>query len=251
MTMTATPVDSIEPIRRSEAQALAATENERVLGLLASLGEEEWSKPTDCTGWDVRALAAHVLGGMESFCSVRQLVHVMRAARKEAGGGSFVDAMTAVQIRERAGLSHADLLDRLAEAGPRSARFRSRTPALFRAMPMKEELLSGETETWKMGYLLDTILTRDTWMHRVDLARATGRELVLSAEHDGRIVADAVAEWARRHGQPFTLTLTGPAGGTFTKSSGGVSITLDAVELCRIFSGRGTGGGLLDQEVPF
>ncbi len=64
-----------------------------------------------------------------------------------------------------------------------------------------------------MGYLLDVILTRDPWMHRVDIARATGRDLVLTPEHDGRIVADVVAEWARRHGQPFTLTLTGPAGG--------------------------------------
>jgi hypothetical protein len=118
-------------------------------------------------------------------------------------------------------------------------------------MAMKQELLSGKTESWKMGYLLDTILTRDAWMHRVDIARATGRELALTAEHDGRIVADAVGEWARRHGQPFSLELTGPAGGTFTRGSGGEAINLDAVELCRIFSGRGVGGGLLTHEVPF
>ena len=31
----------------------------------------------------------------------------------------------------------------------------------------------------------------------------------LTAGHDGRLVADVVTEWARRHGQPFTLTLTG------------------------------------------
>ncbi len=116
---------------------------------------------------------------------------------------------------------------------------------------MKQELLSGKTEPWKMGYLLDTILTRDTWMHRVDIARATGHDMVLTAEHDGRIVADAVAEWARRHGQPFTLELTGPAGGSFSQGSGGEAIRLDAVELCRIFSGRATGDGLLTQEVPF
>ena len=79
---------------------------------------------------------------------------------------------------------------------------------------MKEEV-GGEQETWRMGYLLDVILTRDPWMHRVDIARATGRELELTPEHDGRIVADVVAEWARRHGQPCTLTLTGPAGGEF------------------------------------
>jgi hypothetical protein len=114
---------------------------------------------------------------------------------------------------------------------------------------MKEEV-GGRPETWRMGYLLDTILTRDPWMHRVDIARATGRDLVLTSEHDGRIVADVVAEWARRHGQPFTLTLTGAAGGGFARD-GGDHITMDAVEFCRILAGRAPGSGLLDQEVPF
>jgi hypothetical protein len=117
-------------------------------------------------------------------------------------------------------------------------------------MPMKEEV-GGKSETWRMGYLLDVILTRDPWMHRVDIARATGRDLVLTPEHDGRIVADVVAEWARRHGRPFTLTLTGPAGGTFVAGNGGESITVDAVEFCRTLAGRADGSGLLTQEVPF
>ena len=102
-----------------------------------------------------------------------------------------------------------------------------------------------------MGYLLDVILTRDTWMHRVDIARATGRALVLTPDHDGRLVADVVAEWARRHGRPFTLSLEGPAGGVYTSGAGGEAIALDPVEFCRILSGRGQGTGLLTQQVPF
>lgn len=249
--MMITSVDDIRPIDRAEARALATVENERVLNLLKTLSEDEWTRPTDCTDWNVRAVAGHLLGGAEGFTSPRALVHMMRAAKKAAGGGSFVDGMTAVQVRERAELTHAELLGRFADAAPRSTRFRARIPAALRAMPMKQELLSGETETWKLGYLLDIILTRDTWMHRVDIARATGRELVLTNDHDGRIVADAVAEWARRHGRPFTIELTGPAGGIFTGGSSDEAITIDAVELCRIFSGRATGDGLLDQEVPF
>jgi hypothetical protein len=106
-------------------------------------------------------------------------------------------------------------------------------------------------ETWRLGYLLDTIFTRDTWMHRVDIARATAAPLVLTSVHDARIVADVVAEWTRRHRQPFTLHLVGPAGGTFTHGTGGEDITVDAVEFCRILSGRAAGAGLLTQEVPF
>jgi len=251
MRMTLRPVGDIQPINRSEAKVLAAAENDRMLDVLRSLSEAEWCAPTDCPAWDVRALGGHILGGMEGFSSFRRLIHMMRAAKKEAGTGSLVDGMTAAQVRERADLSTAELLRRLAEAGPRSAVFRSRLPAPLRAMSMKEELLSGKTEKWTMGYLFDTILTRDTWMHRVDVARATERDMMLTPEHDGRIVADAVAEWARRHGRPFTLELTGPAGGTFVHGYGGELITLDAVEFCRMLSGRASGTGLLAQEVPF
>jgi hypothetical protein len=100
------------------------------------------------------------------------------------------------------------------------------------------------------------ILTRDPWMHRLDLARATGQDLVLTADHDGVIVADIVAEWARRHGQPYRLELTGPAGGNWSSGIGGEEIVMDAVDFCRIVAGRpgsvgGKSWGLLTTQVPF
>ena len=79
--------------------------------------------------------------------------------------------------------------------------------------------------------------------------------LVLSAGHDARIIADVVADWARRHREAFTLNLTGPAGDTYT--SGGATSqahTLDAVQFCRILSQRDDPSarqGLLAQRVPF
>jgi hypothetical protein len=109
----------------------------------------------------------------------------------------------------------------------------------------------GPAERWRLGHVFDVILTRDTWLHRVDLARATERPLELTAAHDGRIVADVVAEWARRHGEPFALHLTGPAGGRFVHGGGGPELSLDAVEFCRILSGRAPGEGLLTRQVPF
>ena len=74
MNMTAIAVDDVRSINRSEARGLAATENERMLDLLCSLTADDWSKPTDCPAWNVRALAGHVLGGMEGFCSVGRLI---------------------------------------------------------------------------------------------------------------------------------------------------------------------------------
>ena len=93
-------------------------------------------------------------------------------------------------------------------------------------------------------------------MHRADIAEATGRPMVLTAEHDGRIVADAVAEWAARHGQPFAAELTGVAGGTFVQGdaddAAALHLTMDAVALCRALSGRPAAtDGLLAVQVPF
>ena len=89
-------------------------------------------------------------------------------------------------------------------------------------------------------------------MHRVDITRATGRELVLTPDHDGMLVADVVAEWAQRHGRPYRLRLTGPAGGSWRgRARGDSDHELDAVEFCRVLSGRGQGAGLLAEQVPF
>ena len=173
----------------------------------------------------------------------------MRAGGKRKGDGPFIDGLTAEQVDRTAGLSTGELIDRLEAAGPVAARWRARR-RLMRHIPIKDEI-DGEKETWQMAYLVDIILTRDTWMHRSDIAKATGQPMELTREHDGRIVADAAAEWARRHGQPCTLHLTGPAGGTFTQGEGGEEITIDAVDFCRILSGRGSGDGLLAQQVPF
>jgi uncharacterized protein (TIGR03083 family) len=250
--MTTTPVETIAPITRAEVEGPARTEYARVADQLRSLAGDDWSKPTDCPSWDVRAMAGHSAGMMATFTGYRTLMRAMSAATKAAkrSGEPMIDALTAKQVADHADLSISELIDKIDQVGPRAARWRATRPGLFRRMPIKEDV-SGETETWRMGYLLDLILTRDPWMHRVDIARATGRDLQLTAEHDGRIVADVVAEWARRHGRPFTLTLTGPAGGTYVSGDNGEHITIDAIEFCRTLSGRATGAGLLSQQVPF
>jgi len=250
--MTTTRIETIPPITRSEARELAATEYARLVDQLRSLSTEDWGKPTDCPLWNVRDIAGHNLGMMADFTSLRTLIPRMRATTKKAKstGEPFIDVMTAMQVADNATLSTGELIARVEQIGPKSARWRTGAPRLFRRMPMKQAF-AGATETWKMSYLLDTILTRDPWMHRVDIARATGRDLELTSGHDGRIIADVVAEWARRHGQPFTLALTGPAGGYFTAGDTGEQITLDAVEFCRTVSGRTQGDGLLTQQVPF
>ena len=248
---TATRVEGHRPIGRPESVALARTETSRMVALLRDLRPSDWSRPTDCTDWDVRDVAGHVLGMTETFTSLPLMARTMiGASRAQRPGTPFIDTMTARQVRANAGLTTGELISRMGAAGPVQARWRG-SRRLLRAVPMPNELHDGTTETWRFAFLLDVVLTRDTWMHRVDVATATGRPLELTAAHDGRLVADVVAEWVRRHGQPVRLHLTGPAGGEFTHGDGGEELTLDAVEFCRTVAGRLPGEGLLAQEVPF
>ena len=120
----------------------------------------------------------------------------------------------------------------------------------------ERQLVAGHLERWTFGYLIDVILTRDPFMHRLDIHAATGLPARITAEHEGRIVDDVVQEWADRHGKPYTLDLTGPAGGHWS-SGDGEAIHLDALDFCRIISGRPATAtkveptGLLTTAVPF
>lgn len=241
-------------LNRTVAMRLAAEEYDRVVAQLRDLGPEDWTRPTDCPAWDVRRLAAHMLGMAEMAASLREQIRQTRAAKR--AGGVFIDALTAVQVAEREHLTPAQILERFAVVGPRAARARKRVPGFVRRRAMPEAQPVGgrpdsPVERWTLGFLLDVILTRDPWMHRTDIASATGAPLSLTGEHDGVLVADVVQEWAARHGRPCSLVLTGPAGGAWSWGSGGPTMELDAVEFCRALSGRGAAEGLLGVDVPF
>jgi hypothetical protein len=112
------------------------------------------------------------------------------------------------------------------------------------------DLPAPYTKRLPLGWLTDVCYTRDTWMHRVDIAVATRRTVAVSAEHDGRLIADMVAEWATLYDFPFDLELTGPAGGRYRKGAGGERAVVDAVECFRVLSGRAPGSGLLSHPMP-
>ena len=91
-----------------------------MLELLRSLDAEDWTKPTDCPAWDVRAMAGHIVGMMETFGTFKEFRHVMWAGRKAAGDGPQIDGITAVQVADRADLTTAELVDQAAEFEGRS-----------------------------------------------------------------------------------------------------------------------------------
>ncbi|MGZ7023726.1 MAG: maleylpyruvate isomerase family mycothiol-dependent enzyme [Ilumatobacteraceae bacterium] len=237
-------------IRRREARVLAEEEFKRFADLVDSLSDHEWTLPTECTAWDVRKMALHVLGSGDAQASFPQFVHQLRRGvplNKEIDSHHWVDGMNELQIRERSHLSNAELVTQLAAVGPKAVKGRWRTPPPMRYLPIPFGPPIGWTS---LKYLLDVGFTRDVWAHRIDICVATGRDMQLTADHDGRLTADIVAEWAAIHGQPFELILEGPAGGKYSQGTDGERVEIDAMEFIRVLSGRLPGTGVLNNPLP-
>jgi len=237
-------------IKRPEARVLAEEEFVRFAATVAALTPQEWATDTDCTEWDVRKMALHVLGSGDAQASVREFLHQLRKGmpvNKEIDSHHWVDGLNELQIRERDHLSNEDIVAQLEAIGPQAVKGRWRTPPPMRFLPLP----FGPPIGWApLKYLLDVGFTRDVWAHRIDIHAAIGRQMHLTADHDGRLVADIVGEWASVHGQPFELVLEGPAGGKFSQGVDGERVEIDALDFIRTLSGRLTGTGVLSHPLP-
>ena len=224
----------------SAARTNLTAEYAALVTLVDGLGPEQWRAPTECTGWTVRHMVAHLAGSAECGARTSALVRhygyaFVRSARAPQ---TFVDHMCVSQIAAREGLSGPELaadLRRWAADTPGRA---ESTPALVRRIPLPA--VAGGPPGARMSWFLDVISTRDVWMHRVDLARALGVErdvTVAEAEAVRQVVRDLDTAW---DGPSLDLVLTGPGGGQFRLGDGDpvATVTEDAVALMRLLSGR-------------
>ena len=236
---------SIPSLTHTEAAEMAAVELERFLALVESLAPADWEQPTACPLWNARQIVAHVTGAAASYARWSQFKRqtspfVQRPYRQ--AGFSLLDALNQIQVDDRSAATPAALIAELREVGPRATATRKRLPAIVRAIRLPLPLLG----VVPIGYLTDLIYTRDMWMHRLDICRATGRELVQTAGHDGRITALVVRDLARKltpklAGQAVAYELTGLAGGSFRlgeNASPIARITMDVLDFHLHASGR-------------
>ena len=73
---------------------LAATEYERVAALLDQLEPAQWAAPTDCPGWDVRAMAGHMLGMAQMAATVPEMARQQLASQRRSQHGPAASAST-------------------------------------------------------------------------------------------------------------------------------------------------------------
>ncbi|HEX3196666.1 MAG TPA: maleylpyruvate isomerase N-terminal domain-containing protein [Propionibacteriaceae bacterium] len=227
--------------------AITAEENRRLGALLVDIKPDQWSLPTDCTRWDVRAIVVHLIATAEAQASAIEFVPqavVGSRLTKQIGGIYPVDGLNEAGLRARRHLKPDELPKLWSSVAANSLRARRRMPKPIRALP----LLRLAPKYWKpLGYLYDIGFTVTCGCTESTSAAPSGAPSTPQPTTMGRIVADIIAEWATTHKDPFTLKLTGPAGGTYSRDPVPTAdrLEIDAIDCCRILSGRGTPVGVL------
>jgi uncharacterized protein (TIGR03083 family) len=230
----------IPPITPDRVAEVATAELEASIALLERLDDHDWTRPTDCAGWTVHDLVAHMVGQYQGAAKLGVFLRRHRRAHRRYPALSRLDAHNRQHIDDLGGHAGPELVAMLATIGPKAIRARRRVPGLLRRLHIgrmyPEEPLADD----RLSYVLDVLGSRDPWMHRVDLARATGRPLVLGG-HDREVVAQVIADLGRAwQGPPVLLELTGPAGGRWALGDGSpvATVRADAVAYLRALSGR-------------
>ncbi|HHW84442.1 MAG TPA: maleylpyruvate isomerase family mycothiol-dependent enzyme [Actinomycetales bacterium] len=222
------------------ARTCLTTEYAALQRAVDTLTPDEWARPTDCTGWTVRHMVAHLAGAAHCTAHRPTMLRTYAYAGRKAGKNpaAAVDYITHAQIEARAAMTDSQVAEDLRHwvglAPGRLAGF----PGFLRRLPLPAalDLVRGA----RVSYFLDVISSRDVWMHRVDLTRALGstRE-VTAAEPEvvAQVIRDLDTEWG---GPAVRLTLTGPGGGTWRLGGGDpvARVREDAVAYLRLLSGR-------------
>ena len=256
-----TPVISTTEIvrirRDTDAAAIAGQVYDDLLSLLLVLEPHEWDLATECAPWTVADITRHLIGAGKGHASLREQMRQFRHGAKHARAfdGSLLDATNDLQVRDHAHLRGAELVREIDSIRSGAVDGRMSRPAFIRILSVPNDTggstPKGTGRRIKLGHLFDTILTRDVWLHRIDICRATRRTPSFGA-HDRRIVEDVIAAWAGRLARGFDLTILTPFAGRYVSQGGGEVLDCDGVELCRVLSGRARHpSSLFDTKVLF
>jgi uncharacterized protein (TIGR03083 family) len=229
----------IPDVTPAEAESLTQTELSRLLALLESLDLEDWAKPTACTEWNVRDMPAHQAGAYASGTGYGELIHQYMAALKP--GQLAEDAINTRQLTDRAAKSPAELIAEIKQDGAKAVHNWAYGFRLLKPWGTPHPAVG-----WLgMRYLMLVVHSRDTWIHRLDICRATGRTFEQTRLHDGRINELVVRDLARSlqrklDRKTIALELEGIAGGRWRIGDGhpAATIRMDTLDFNIYASGR-------------
>jgi uncharacterized protein (TIGR03083 family) len=227
-------VEDMRGLSGDELFHLGAFQNEQMLRLLRTLDVGEWDAPTDCERWAVKDIVAHLIGWAECFASFKELRHQFGASiRRRKELGNPVNAQNEQQVEDRRHLAPGRLIELFEASMARFLTFRMKVGKYAHYVPYYDPSIIKFSN---LGYISRVIFTRDVFMHRVDISRATGRPMVLEAE-DASLLADVVRDWARRRDVDATVDL-GAVGTFLSGDPRRATISGDGAEFARVMTGR-------------
>jgi uncharacterized protein (TIGR03083 family) len=223
---------------RQQALATLTAELEAFQHIVATLDDEDWARPTASAGWTVRDMVAHVAGQFEEQARFGTFRRRLREAKRRYPDRIVLDAHNQFQIDELAGMPAAELTAHLARHVPLALTAIRRVPGLVRRLPSTMFFPEPPLPDRRMSYLFDILTSRDTWMHRLEIADATGRPFTVD-DHDRAVVERVLFDLDRAWTGPgLTIELTGDITGVWTLGNDEKQ-SVDGLTLMRNLSGRG------------
>ncbi|GAA0502766.1 maleylpyruvate isomerase family mycothiol-dependent enzyme [Saccharopolyspora thermophila] len=222
----------------AHATDLMRPEVEAMQALLGELPAAEWLVETDCPGWTVRGVVSHLIGNAEVTLDNELMARRVREGTERYPRLPLLNAMNEAAVdgwRDR-------------QTNELATEFTRLWWQLLDALPSMPDAVrdrmfdSGypDVPPVSLGYVVDVVLTRDMWMHRIDICRATGRTFATHAHDRGvveQVLRDLDDEWA---GPAFVLHLTGAVPGDWQIGDDAPVAALqgDALGVMRSLSGR-------------
>lgn len=226
----------------ARAVEVALAQRAALVRQLEQLDPEQWLAVTECRPWTVRDIAAHIAGELGYTRNPFAYAGLTAGWLLHYRDRGFLDGTNEAAVRARRDWTPRRLLDTLRRDAPLAV-----PPQWARPLPLGG--VAGLPRDATFGYLTDVVLPRDCWMHRKDIARATGTTADPDPS-DGEVVAQVVRDLGRHWlGPDAVLHLTGTGGGTWllgTSPQAALVADVDATEFLRLLSGRTSDPHLLD-----
>jgi uncharacterized protein (TIGR03083 family) len=110
----------IAPVTPGRVAEVATAELEASIALLSGLDDRDWAAPTDCAGWTIHDMTAHLVGQYQGLARVGLYLRRHRQAHRRYPELSRLDADNRLQIDELGGHSGPELVAMLAAGAARS-----------------------------------------------------------------------------------------------------------------------------------
>ncbi|WP_250640205.1 maleylpyruvate isomerase family mycothiol-dependent enzyme [Frankia sp. AiPa1] len=203
---------------RLDVRPLFAPQHAAFLALLDGLDAGDWARPTACPGWTVQDVATHVLGDYLGRLSIHRDGFGPLHPHHDEAFPAFIDRINDEWVIAARRISPPLLLDLLSSVGAQAMSY-------WRTVDLDA---LGWPVSWAgpdpAPVWLDAAreLT-EYWTHHQQIAEATGRPGLTRPEHLApvldtflRALPHTLRDTPAAAGTTLQITVTGPAGGTWT-----------------------------------